>query len=169
MSIEQYKRITRLHKTLDNNQLNQLLRLSAENPEMQDLHDVLVIVSSTGIRVGELCQLRWADIDFQLRELEVSNSGCSRRRIPLGSETLQIFKDRVARQPGSDYVLGISPRALINRVSRRLASLSLSLGIARVSLHMLRENFVLRLINSGNDIVCVAQISDLKGVLFSRN
>ena len=58
MSIEQYKRITRLHKTLDNTQLNQLLRLSAENPEMQDLHDVLVIVSSTGIRVGELCQLR---------------------------------------------------------------------------------------------------------------
>jgi hypothetical protein len=87
MSIEQYKRITRIHKTLGNRQLNELLRFSAANPEMQDLHDVLVIVSSTGIRVGELCQLRWADIDFQLQELEVSNSGCSRRRIPFGSDS----------------------------------------------------------------------------------
>jgi integrase len=165
MSIEQYKRITRLHKTLDNTQLNRLLRFSEGNPEMQDLHDVLVIVSSTGIRVGELCQLRWADIDFQLQELEVSNSGCSRRRIPFGSEALQILKDRVARRLGSEYVLGISPRALINRVSRRLASVSSSLGIARVSLHMLRENFVLRLINSGKDLAYVARISGLGGVL----
>jgi integrase/recombinase XerC len=164
MSIEQYKRITRLHKTLDNNQLNQLLRFSAENPEMQDLHDVLVIVSSTGIRVGELCQLRWADIDFQLRELEVSISGFSRRRIPFGSEALRIFKDREARKPESDFVLGISPRALISGVSRRLASLSLSLGITRVSLHMLRENFVLRLINSGKVMAYVARISGLEGV-----
>jgi len=165
MSREQYKRITRLHKTLDNTQLNRLLRFSAENPEMQDLHDVLVIVSSTGIRVGELCQLRWADINLQLQELEVSNSGCSRRRIPFGSEALQIFKKRVARQQVSEYVLGISPRALINRVSRRLASVSSNLGIAKVSLHALRENFVLRLLNSGNDLAFVARISGLGGVL----
>jgi site-specific recombinase XerD len=165
MSIEQYKRITRIHKTLGNRQLNELLRFSAANPEMQDLHDVLVIVSSTGIRVGELSELRWADVDFQLQDLEVSSSGCSRRRIPFGSDTLRILKDRVARQPESKYVLGISPRALINRVSRLLASVSSSLGIAKVSLHALRENFVLRLLNSGNDMAYVARISDLGGVL----
>jgi len=71
-------------------QLDQLLKLTAEAPEMHDLHDVLVIVSSTGIRVIKLRDLRWADVDFPCRELSVPTKACCIRQIPPEPRELDI-------------------------------------------------------------------------------
>ena len=70
--------------TLSTEQLRQLLSISRENPKLQDLYDVITIVSNTGIRNGELRNLRWTDVDFQKCQLRID---CLRsRHVPFGPE-----------------------------------------------------------------------------------
>jgi integrase len=143
---------TQFPKTLSDTHISQLLNLFAEHPGMRDLRDVLRIVLGTGIRVRELRELRWTDVDFPQRMLSVTANPGNVRHVPLELETLRVLEERHGRQPESEYVLGTSPRVILDRVSRKLATLSISLGIGRVSLHMLRSTFIERLVSSGADI-----------------
>lgn len=149
---EQSRQRTPFPKILSDTQLSQLLILSAEHPGMLDLHDVLQIVLGTGIRVSELSELRWTDVDFLHQKLSITANSGNVRNVPLDLETLRVLDERHRHQPESEYVLGASPRAALNRVSRKLVTLSISLGIDRASLRMLRSTFIERLLSSGADI-----------------
>lgn len=145
-------------KTLTEAHIDQLLSLSAEHPGMRDLHDVLQIVLNTGARVGELCEVRWTDVDFPKQSLSVTANSGNVRHVPIDLETLRVLKERHRRHPESEYVLGTSPRVMLNRVSHKLAMLSISIGIDRISLHMLRSTFIERLVSAEADTSLVMYI-----------
>jgi len=127
---------------LTEEQMKNLLALSAESPTTQDLHDVVKIVLNTGMRAGELCELRFADVDHNNRQLVFNaTKSCTRRVVPVGPETLQILESRRELQPELEFVLGKCPRGVVKRVERQLRTLK---GMSRVSLHMLRRAFYLR-------------------------
>jgi integrase len=139
----------RSRNILSDNQINQILTLSAGDPKMLDLHDVVVIVSNTGIRAKELRELRWADVDFAQRRLAVTSKSCGVHSVPFELTTLCALEARREVQPKSEFVLGVSPRSLLNRVSRQLAALPTGIGIGRISMRTLRTTFAVRLVKAG--------------------
>jgi integrase len=136
-------------KILSAGQLNRILALLEKDPRMSDVHDVVVIVADTGLRARELMNLRWADIDTSRRKLTISSNTFYLRVVSFGEETLRVLEARRQHQPESEYVLGASPRKALERVSRKLAALSVSVGIENISLQSLRLTCLARLFNSG--------------------
>ena len=124
------RRKPRVHSwaTLSNEQISKILSLSERDPLVHDIRDVVLIATGTGIRAGELRDLQWTDVDLSRRELTIRSNSGSIRKVPLGDETLGVFEARRARQPELELVLGVSPRRVIERVSRKLAVLSKSIG-----------------------------------------
>ena len=133
--------------TIFQEQLQRILDRSAEGPNLRHLHDVVAIISNTGIRVGELCALRWADVDVHRGMLVVNANTGFTRRVLCGPKTLQILEAR--RKSGSEYVLEKSPRGLVHRVSRQLRTVCNSIGLSGVTFHVLRRKFFERLMSSG--------------------
>jgi integrase len=162
MSISQYSpRIssTPRRRQLSHNELRQILSVAEEDPRLRDLHDIASIILCTGIRMHELAELRWADVDFSNCHALVFCSKTMRERfVPLGPKTLRILEARRSSHPASEYVLGDTPRALLNRVVRQLRNVGNKIGISPVSIRVLRHTFFLRLMNTGADSTTLLSI-----------
>jgi integrase len=141
---------TSFRVTLSNDQIHQILRAAQEDPRLQDLYDVVSIISLTGLRARELENLLWADVDLANGQLAVASpKAISKRYVPIGARTHQVLEARLARQPASEYVLGICPKTLLCRVRRQLAELGQQIGIGSVNLRNLRHIFFSNLMNNG--------------------
>jgi integrase len=132
-------------------QTQKLFSLCQQQP---DVYDAVTIILNTGMRKGELEQLRWADIDFDHNDIAITGhkSGSS-RRIPISNDvkiTLQARRDR--QQPPAEFVLGTRPAAVLCRVQRSLKRVALQLGIPSGLFHIMRRTWACRLVNAGIDL-----------------
>ena len=147
----------------------------------------IVICISTGLRLGELCALKWKDIDFEEKLLHVNatvqriatddgkakttllegdpKSVFSRREIPLSDELARLLLScRNNPNPGEYVINGrkpMEPRTYQNRFQRYLQSA----GIRKKNFHTLRHTFATNCIESGVDIKSLSEIlghSDVK-------
>jgi integrase len=135
---------------LSQEQLQHLLVLSTEDPTLCDLHDVVVIMSNTGIRPGELRELLWTDVDVKGHRLVVAfMTSASNRSVPFGPKTLQMLQSRHERHPDAEYVLGESPLELLRHVSRQLRTVCDGIGVHGVTLRVLRRTFFERMFSAG--------------------
>ena len=134
-----------------------------------------------GIRIGELCALRWQDIDLTAKKLHVKEtmqrianfdgvgaktkivitspkSGCSLRTIPL-PDFLVVLLKKHQRNPQA-YVLTaeklrwIEPRTL----QYRFKSMLKKAGVADANFHALRHSFSTRAVEIGFDIKTLSEI-----------
>lgn len=135
----------------------------------------------TGLRIGELCALRWEDVDFINRNMRVSrtvsriqdvnrSAGAktkvviekpktrhSTRIIPLSSFLFEYLQKY--RKQGSDYILTgepflMEPRRLFGAYKRLLNQCDLQ----KYNFHALRHTFATRCIESGVDIKSLSEI-----------
>ena len=145
--------------------------------EMKPVSSALLIVMHTGIRLGEVCALRWSDFDFSTNSFYIRHSirryyipeekrtVCelgepktpkSERRIYLPEQLAGILKHR----QGTGYICTGSekfgnPESVRNAFNRRLEKLN----IPHVRFHDLRHGFATRAINgAGIDPKTVAEI-----------
>jgi integrase len=137
--------------TVSNDQLRQILSISYEDPSLRDLHEIASLVSYTGIRPGELQNLRWSRVDVPKCRAFVATKRVRGHYVPLGPKALQILEARRGRAPESEYVLGASGRRLLNQISRQLRALGNSIGASAASLSTLRRTFITRLAYSATD------------------
>ena len=149
--------------TLNDEQANALVSVVTESPATQDLADVVKIILETGLRAGELRELRFADVDHDKRQLATSSTkSCTRRVVPCGPETLLIWKSRRERHPESEYVFGELRKGCIQRASRQLSGLAPQIGVLRLTTHTLRHTFFLRLLCGGAELAVVMAIAGWK-------
>lgn len=133
-----------------------------------------------GLRLGEVCALRWEDIDFEKGLLQVRNTlsrgkersaadgrlWCtekpktisSRRKIPISSEMRAVLL-RAKERSRSAYVISknaefTSPRTLEYRFQRILRRC----GISHYKFHVLRHTFATRCVEAGVDIKSLSEI-----------
>lgn len=137
----------------------------------------ILLCLSTGIRLGEVCALRWDDIDMELKTLHINRtvqrlkvfesgkktkliesvpkSACSRREIPLSDEMFLLLKPHWNE---GKYVLGknepMDPRTLQYRFKKYLREA----GVEEKNFHVLRHTFATNCIDSGADIKCVSEL-----------
>ncbi len=142
----------------------------------------------TGLRLGELCALKWKDIDFGNRMVSVNQtvqrlyreggktktvlletepkSEYSRREIPLPVIILELFTK--IRHEGN-YVFGkdkpMEPRTLQNHFKRLLKKA----GLKHKNFHALRHTFATNCIESGADIKSLSEILGHSDVQISLN
>lgn len=145
----------------------------------------IVICLSTGLRLGEICALKWQDIDLERKLLHVNStvqritvdgkdtrtvllegepkSAYSKREIPLADELVKLIFPYY--KCTGKYVLHnnkpMEPRTYQNKFQKYLQAAD----IRHKNFHSLRHTFATNCINSGADIKSLSEIlghSDVK-------
>ena len=160
-----------------------LLRCLYENMDRTKMG--IVVCISTGLRLGEICALKWEDIDMDGKFLRVNTtvqriavdnaptktillegtpkSIFSKREIPLSDEVIRLLW--LFYYHSEKYVIGknrpMEPRTYQNRFRKYLAEA----GIEERSFHILRHTFATNCIANGADIKSLSELlghSDVK-------
>lgn len=145
----------------------------------------IVLCISTGLRLGEICALKWQDIDLERKLLHVNStvqritvdgretrtdllegepkSVYSKREIPLSDELIKLLLPYY--KCAGKYVLHnnkpLDPRTYQNKFQKYLQAAD----IEHKNFHSLRHTFATNCINSGADIKSLSEIlghSDVK-------
>lgn len=155
----------------------------------------ILICLFTGIRVGEVCALKWEDISLSEKTIHIHQtmqriqtegtegsrtkiivttpkSRCSIRTIPLPDELVQmIVSVNVDEPPLTGYFLTgsdtkwIEPRTMQNHFKRLLKRC----GIGDVNYHALRHTFATRCVELGFDVKSLSEILGHASVNITMN
>ncbi len=165
---------------LDKSDQRRLEKTIAASGDVRD-YGVLICLY-TGLRIGELCGLKWDSINFSERTIDIKNSlnrvitydggvkkttlietapktKKSRRTIPLPPFLCQVLKE-IKKASKSDYVISmkngkaVEPR-MMQIVYTKLLKVT---GIEYVSFHTLWHTFATRAIEAGADVKTVSEI-----------
>ncbi|MSO42726.1 MAG: tyrosine recombinase XerC [Candidatus Planktophila sp.] len=143
---------------------------AAEQESPISLRDVamLEVLYATGARVGELCGLDIADIDYNRNTIRVLGKGNKERVIPMGKpaiKALQLWlKDGrdglVTSQSANAVFLGARGKRIDQRTVRTVVYEALSAieGIERMGPHALRHSAATHLLEGGADLRTVQEI-----------
>ena len=137
-----------------------------------------------GLRLGELCALRWTDIDFEDMSLTVNRtvqriavpghitktilmetapkSESSRRTIPLTPELLELLSRLKGEQP---YVFGQEKPLESRTMQYQFKKLLHKAGIDNRNFHTLRHTFATNCVENGMDVKALSELlghSDVK-------
>ena len=151
------------------------------NENMSERSLGVLLCLFTGIRVGEVCALKWEDFSFQdkslyvhrtMQRLQIPNSTdkktdiivstpksqCSLRMIPIPNELIQLIQQKFPNRQG--YVLAtmdqeyIEPRTMQNY----FRDIQKKCGLIPVNFHALRHTFATRCIELGFDVKSLSEI-----------
>lgn len=176
ISVKQPQQPMRILSRLEQNRLSQFL---CDNPS--PCHLGILLCLYTGLRIGEICALKWEDICIAepylfvhktMQRIQVSEnatkktevviqapkSDCSIRKIPLPDEILQFLSPAQAK--GQAFLLTgmvhsyIEPRSMENRFK----AVTKECGISDVNFHALRHTFATRCVEIGFDIKSLSEI-----------
>lgn len=156
-----------------------LLAYLKENFNFENLG--ILICLQTGLRIGEICGLRWGDIDLETNEIAVNRTieriylnkpekkteliisepktSNSKRRIPICCSLMKMLKPLKRVTNDSFYVVTNSLSPMEPRVYRKhFNKLLKEQGIAKIKFHGLRHTFATRCIESKADYKTVSSI-----------
>jgi len=165
-----------------------LMRYLIDKPNAQNIGILLSLC--TGMRIGEVCALKWAEVDFDQKVIVVEHTvgriyNCelkstekiystpktknSYREIPISKQLLQSLKE-VRKTSSSPFVIGVSihskePRSYRDYFSRLLKRL----GIPKIVFHGLRHTFATRCIESQCDCKTVSVLLGHSNVATTLN
>ena len=140
----------------------------------------ILICLYTGLRIGEICALKWSDVCFDescifvhqsMQRIQTKNgtkntaifilppkSSCSIRQIPIPAELVYVMKKY--QKPANAFLLSgeenklIEPRCLENRF-KVIAS---ACSIDSITFHSIRHTFATRCVELGFDVKSLSEI-----------
>ena len=138
----------------------EMMRDSCEN--LRDLA-MIDLLSSTGMRVGELVGLNVADIDFENRECVVFGKGNKERPVYFDARTKIHLRNYVQSRTDRNPALFVSllkpyDRLQISGVEIRMRKIGRDLEMDRVHPHKFRRTLATRAIDKGMPIEQVQQL-----------
>lgn len=166
-------------RILTSTEENKLLRYLNKHFDLTALGILLSLF--TGIRIGELCALKWSDFSFNDKEFQVKRtmqrlhnlnedtakktfieigepkSPSSLRKIPIPAELMKYLKSAYVED---SYVLSgsrdkfVEPRTMENRFKSVLRKC----GVQRINFHVLRHSFATKCVELGFDIKSLSEI-----------
>ena len=130
----------------------------------------------TGLRLGELCALKWSDVNFETGALYVRGtmkridgkavigapkSGNSEREVPVPAFVLKMLRIRIKQTGGNGFVFGTGGKAASMRTMQaRLKALTKGIGLEGVHMHTLRHTYATRCLENR---IGMETLSDLLG------
>jgi integrase/recombinase XerC len=153
----------KLPEVLDADEMTALVEVPGEDPE--DVRDraLFELLYSSGLRVSELCGVRWRDLDAEGGLLRVTGKGSKTRIVPVGAKALEALAALRAQDGGKDadpLVRGRGGKPLTpNGVRARLKKRAQQQGIwKRVYPHLMRHSCASHLLESSGDLRAVQEL-----------
>jgi site-specific recombinase XerD len=151
-------------KSLEKREVDRLVRMAERSGKKRDLA-IMQTLRHTGLRVGELCDLRLDDIDLSDRKGTLTvrqGKGAKHRTVPLNADVRHALGVYLTVRPRTDddhlFVgqrgRGLSEQAvwyLVTKYARQA-------GLEDVSPHTLRHSFGKQLLDATKDLVAVAAL-----------
>jgi len=153
----------KLPQVLDVDEAVQLVELPTDAPLGVRDRAILELFYSSGLRLSELCALRWRALDLADGLVTVLGKGSKQRSVPVGSHARKALDDwrrESQGQPDAPVFPGrggatITPRA----VQIRLQRLAQRQGLfKRVHPHLLRHSFASHVLESSGDLRGVQEL-----------
>ena len=175
----QIKRTEKPLRIFSKNEQDKLCKFILENPEQCNIG--ILVCLFTGLRIGEICALRWEDVSFSEQAIYVHHtlqriqnksetgaktkivvtspkSSCSIRTIPIPEELVNILISYKKTTTGylltNSEIEFVEPRTMENHFKKvlRLAE------IESVNFHVTRHTFATRCIELGFDVKSLSEI-----------
>ncbi len=160
--------VRRIHKvktgkTVKETYTDEALEIMRDHCENARDLAIIDLLSSTGMRVGELVKLNRTDINFHERECVVFGKGDKERKVYFDARTkihLQRYLDGRTDSNPALFVTLQSPhdRLMISGVEIRLRDVGRRLGIPKVHPHKFRRTLATMAIDKGMPIEQVQQL-----------
>jgi len=131
------------------------------------LRDIVIVALNTGMRKGEIFNLKWQDIDFELKLIHVADSkNYESRDIPMNDilyETLKTLKEKADQR--QEYVF-INPKTNkpYDDVKRSFKTALKKAEIEDFTFHDLRHTFASHLVMNGVDLMTVKELLGHKDI-----
>jgi integrase len=116
---------------------------------------------NTGMRKGEMLDLRWADIDFERAQLVVRGPTAKdrdTRRIPMNSELLDVLRRWKLQANGNPLVFPGRSGDRRDNVRKSWGAVLKRAGITAFRFHDTRHHFASRLVMNGVDLFTVSKL-----------
>ena len=133
-----------------------------DNPELVKI--IFELLYGCALRVSELCNLNYGDLDIKSKTLRVKGKGSKVRIVPVGDKSIEIIKiyfqkvdylnnnDPLIKTKGGERIY---PR-LVQRVTNKY--LSKVSDIKKKSPHVLRHSAATHMLDNGADLMAVKEI-----------
>ena len=153
----------KLPQVLDVDEAVQLVQLPTDAPLGLRDRALLELFYSSGLRLSEVCMLRWGDLDFEAGLVTVLGKGSKQRIVPVGSHARRALLDwrKASAGAGTGFVFPgrggarISARA----IQLRIKQLALRQGMfKRIHPHLLRHSFASHVLESSGDLRGVQEL-----------
>jgi len=152
--------------TLSDEEIRAILSTFSTSPSDARNQTLFMILLDSGLRIGELINLKMEDIHKDEGYLKVMGKGRKERIVPIGSNaqrTLQRYLFRYRPKPahqGIDNVfLSISGNPLTeNSIKLMFTRLATRSGVTRLHAHLCRHTFATRFLTNGGDVFTLQQI-----------
>ncbi len=164
------KQEKRLPKFLELNDINRLL----STPDINTLlgardRAMLEVLFSTGVRVSELVDLNFMDVDFDGGTIRVRGKGKKQRTAPIGPTAIASIKRYLELRRADARSASFDPEALfVNKHGQRLSTRSVRRKLDKylaeagldptISPHTLRHSFATHMLNNGADLRSVQEL-----------
>ncbi|MBU0984035.1 MAG: tyrosine-type recombinase/integrase [candidate division Zixibacteria bacterium] len=130
------------------------------------LHPIFYTFLNTGMRLGELINLQWSDVNFKRAKLHVRRKDfwipkAGEREIPLHQRMIDLLKNvRKKGARGDDFVFGEPGKGPLSRNLRKdLIRVAKRAGLEGVTkIHSLRHTFASHLVMKGIDLPTVQKL-----------
>lgn len=146
-------------------------------PDLTDCHygdhltPIVLLTLNTGLRRGEIFNLRWPDINFQTKTLTVQGATAKSgetRHIPLNSESIDVLKKWLSQSVGTEWVFPGKEQEQLNTIKTAWRGLISKAKTKDFRFHDLRHSFASKLVMRGIPLNTVRDLlghSDLKTTL----
>lgn len=157
------KSVRKLPQVLDVDEAMQLVEVSTDAPLGVRDRALLELFYSSGLRLSEVCALKWGDLDFAQGLVTVLGKGSKQRVVPVGSHARKALQELRAESGGQqiDFVFpGRGGRQITSRaIQLRMKRLAMQRGVfKRVHPHLLRHSFASHMLESSGDLRGVQEL-----------
>ena len=152
----------KLPHVLDVDEAQRLMELDADDALQVRDRALLELLYSSGLRVAELCGVRWRDLDLDEGLVRVTGKGSKTRVVPVGAKALQALRALKPTMADADAPVfpgrrgaSLTPTAVRLRLKRR----AIEQGVAkRVHPHLLRHTCASHLLESSGELRAVQEL-----------
>lgn len=153
----------KLPQVLDADEAVRLVEVPTDAPLGKRDRALLELFYSSGLRLSELCALRWRDLDMAGGMVTVLGKGSKERKVPVGSHARNALAEWRQERPSGNEGFVFPGRAegpLSQRaVQIRIKQLAQRQGLFKhVHPHMLRHSFASHILESSGDLRGVQEL-----------
>ena len=155
----------KLPEIVATNLILQVYDKADKNDEKPELVKVIFeLLYGCALRVSELCDLKYSDLDIDKSQIRVFGKGSKTRIVPIGEKSLIVLKEYLNINPVNNYSdalirnknnIKIYPRFVHRIVHKYLSSVT---DIKKKSPHILRHSAATHMLDNGADLRAVKDI-----------